>query len=103
MIHAHFTLPCLYLAQKKIFDRLNIPSLAMICILSTLCAQRAIKKLLQHLGETLSYLNLILKAFYFYFVGCFKTHKTAIKKVLLADVAKLDMIFYWDLIDSSHL
>jgi hypothetical protein len=27
MIRAHFTLPCLYLAQKKIVDRLNIPSL----------------------------------------------------------------------------
>jgi hypothetical protein len=29
MIRAHFTLPCLYLAQKKIVDRLNIPSLLM--------------------------------------------------------------------------
>jgi hypothetical protein len=27
MIRAHFTSPCLYLAEKKIVDRLNIPSL----------------------------------------------------------------------------
>jgi len=29
MICAHFTLPCLYLAQEKIVDRLNIPSLVV--------------------------------------------------------------------------
>jgi len=27
MVGAHFTLPCIYLAQEKIVDRLNIPSL----------------------------------------------------------------------------
>jgi hypothetical protein len=31
MIRAHFTLPCLYLAQKKIVDRLSCPSL-VICL-----------------------------------------------------------------------
>jgi hypothetical protein len=30
MIRAHFTLPCLYLAQKKIVDRLDIPSLFIL-------------------------------------------------------------------------
>jgi hypothetical protein len=35
MIRAHFTLPCLYLAQKKIVHRLNVPAL-----LITLWVQR---------------------------------------------------------------
>jgi len=30
MIRAHFTMSCLYLAQEKIVDRLNIPSLDML-------------------------------------------------------------------------
>jgi len=29
MIRAHFTLPCIYLGQEKIVDRLNIPSLVI--------------------------------------------------------------------------
>jgi hypothetical protein len=32
-VRAHFTLPCLYLAQKKIVDRLNIPSIPSLFII----------------------------------------------------------------------
>jgi biotin operon repressor len=36
MIRAHFTLPCLYHAQEKIVDQLNIPSLNITKSIKTL-------------------------------------------------------------------
>ena len=48
MIRAHFTLPCMYLAQEKIVDRLNIPSLSIYHLYSIFPEEKQEFFLLKH-------------------------------------------------------
>jgi len=54
MIRAHFTLPCLYHAQEKIVDLLNIPSLVMSEINSTGCyiAENVVRSSHKHSAQS---------------------------------------------------